>query len=31
MKDTLAVKYGFMATELAETFHPYLTMSEGIK
>jgi mercuric reductase len=31
MEDTLAVKYGFTATELAETFHPYLTMSKGIK
>ena len=31
MEAALAVKYGITATELAETFHPYLTMSEGIK
>lgn len=31
MEAALAVKYGITATELAETFHPYLTMGEGIK
>jgi len=31
MEATLAVKYGITATELAATFHPYLTMGEGIK
>jgi len=31
MEAVLAVKYGITATELAETFHPYLTMGEGIK
>ena len=31
MEVTLAIKHGITATELAETFHPYLTMGEGIK
>lgn len=31
MEAVLAIKYGITATELAETFHPYLTMGEGIK
>ena len=31
MEAALAVKYGITATELAETFHPYLTMGEGMK
>ena len=31
MEITLAIKYGITATELAGTFHPYLTNSEAIK
>jgi len=31
MEAALAVKYGITATQLAETFHPYLTLSEGLK
>jgi mercuric reductase len=31
MEAALAVKYGITATELAGTFHPYLTLSEAIK
>lgn len=31
MELTLAVKYGITVNELAKTFHPYLTLSEGIK
>jgi len=28
---TLAVKFGLRAQDLVETFHPYLTMAEGLK
>jgi mercuric reductase len=28
---TLAVKYGLRVQDLVETFHPYLTMAEGLK
>lgn len=31
MELSLAVKYGITVTELAQTFHPYLTLGEGIK
>lgn len=31
MEATLAIKYGITASELADTFHPYLTLSEAIK
>lgn len=31
MEIALAVKYGITASELAETFHPYLTLGEGVK
>lgn len=31
MQVSLAIKYGITVTELAESFHPYLTLSEGIK
>jgi len=31
MQASLAIKFGITATELAESFHPYLTLSEGIK
>lgn len=31
MQASLAIKYGIPVTELAESFHPYLTLSEGIK
>lgn len=31
MELSLAVKFGIYVTELAESFHPYLTLSEGIK
>ena len=31
MEATLALKHGITIRELAETFHPYLTLSEGIK
>ena len=31
MEAVLAIKYGISASELAETFHPYLTLGEGIK
>ena len=31
MELSLAVKYGITVNELARTFHPYLTLSEGIK
>ena len=31
MQTSLAIKYGITVTELAESFHPYLTLSEGIK
>ncbi len=31
MEVSLAIKYGISVTELAESFHPYLTLSEGIK
>lgn len=31
MELTLAVKYGITVSDLAKTFHPYLTLSEGIK
>ena len=31
MEISLAIKYGITATELARAFHPYLTLSEGIK
>jgi len=28
---SLAIKYGITVTDLAQSFHPYLTLSEGIK
>lgn len=28
---TLAVRFGLRAQDLVETFHPYLTMVEGLK
>jgi mercuric reductase len=28
---TLAIKYGLTIEDLTGTFHPYLTLSEGIK
>jgi len=31
MQASLAIKYGITVTELADSFHPYLTLSEGIK
>ena len=31
MEASLAIKYGIPVSELAQTFHPYLTMSEAIK
>lgn len=31
MELSLAIKYGITTSELAESFHPYLTLSEGIK
>jgi mercuric reductase len=31
MELSLAVKYGIPVTELAQSFHPYLTLGEGIK
>ena len=31
MEASLAIKYGITAKELASAFHPYLTLSEGIK
>ena len=31
MEVTLAIKYGITVKELVSTFHPYLTLSEGIK
>ena len=31
MQASLAIKYGITVSELAESFHPYLTLSEGIK
>lgn len=31
MEISLAIKYGVTATELAESFHPYLTLSEAVK
>ena len=31
MEVTLAIKYGIKVSELAETFHPYLTLSEAVK
>jgi mercuric reductase len=31
MEVTLAIKHGITVRELTETFHPYLTLSEGIK
>jgi mercuric reductase len=31
MEVALAVRYGITTRELGETFHPYLTLSEGIK
>ena len=31
MEVTLAIKYGIPVAELISTFHPYLTLSEGIK
>lgn len=31
MQASLAIKHGITVTELAESFHPYLTLSEGIK
>lgn len=26
-----AIKFGLMVTDMAETWHPYLTMAEGLK
>lgn len=31
MEAALAIKYGITVTDLASSFHPYLTLSEGIK
>lgn len=31
MQASLAIKYGITVSELADSFHPYLTLSEGIK
>ncbi|MHB1921897.1 MAG: mercury(II) reductase [Chitinophagaceae bacterium] len=31
MELSLAMKYGITVTQLAQSFHPYLTLSEGIK
>lgn len=31
MQASLAIKYGITVAELADSFHPYLTLSEGIK
>ena len=31
MEVTLAIKYGITVSELVKNFHPYLTLSEGIK
>ncbi len=31
MEICLAIKYGITTTELASSFHPYLTLSEGVK
>ncbi len=31
MEATLAIRHGITIRDLAETFHPYLTLSEGIK
>jgi len=31
MQASLAIRYGITVSELAESFHPYLTLSEGIK
>ena len=31
MEISLAIKYGITASELAKSFHPYLTLSEGVK
>jgi mercuric reductase len=31
MEPTLAIRYGIGVSQLASTFHPYLTQSEGIK
>ena len=31
MEASLAIKYGIPVSELASSFHPYLTLSEGIK
>ena len=31
MEAALAIKYGITAGELADTFHPYLTLSEAVK
>lgn len=31
MQASLAIKYGITVSELAESFHPYLTLSEGMK
>jgi mercuric reductase len=31
MEASLAIKHGITVQELAESFHPYLTMSEGLK
>lgn len=31
MEVTLAIKYGIPVADLVDTFHPYLTLSEGIK
>ena len=29
--EVLAIKYGLTVDDLASTFHPYLTMAEGLK
>ena len=31
MEPTLAIRYGIAVSQLASTFHPYLTQSEGLK
>jgi mercuric reductase len=31
LEPTLAIKYGLTIDDLTSTFHPYLTLSEGVK
>ncbi len=31
MEISLAIKFGITARQLASSFHPYLTLSEGVK